>query len=82
MSVTCGEFVKKASEYRAHAAECRGLAAKMDLGEARDQLIAMARHWDQLAAERTQLITRHPELALDGEHNEERDEDRGDAPPA
>jgi hypothetical protein len=72
--------VKKASEYRAHAIECRGLAAKMDLGDARDQLIAMARHWDQLAAERTQLITRHPELALDGEHAEERDEP-SDAPP-
>lgn len=63
--------MKKASEYRAHAEECRSLAAKMDLGDARDQLLTMARHWEQLAAERAELIGRHPELALAGEHDEE-----------
>ncbi len=63
--------MKKASEYRLHAAECRALAAKMDLGERREQLLAMGAHWDRMAVERTQLITRHPELALKGEYEEE-----------
>ena len=58
--------MKKASEYCQHAAECRYLAGKMELGEPRDQLLAMARHWDRLASERADLITRHPELILDG----------------
>ena len=63
--------MKKASEYRAHAEECRQLASKMDLGEQRDQLLGMARHWDDLARDRARLIANHPELALDGEHDEE-----------
>jgi len=63
--------MKKASDYRLHARECRALAAKMDLGEPRDQLLAMARHWDQLAEERAELVRRHPELAIDGELEEE-----------
>ncbi|MDB5441717.1 MAG: hypothetical protein JWP86_2779 [Phenylobacterium sp.] len=63
--------MKKASEYRHHARECRELAAKMELGEQRDQLLNMARHWENLAKDRTALIGLHPELALDGEHAEE-----------
>ena len=43
--------MKKASEYRAHAEECRQLASKMDLGEQRDQLLGMARHWDGIVAD-------------------------------
>jgi hypothetical protein len=64
--------LKKASEYRQHAEECRLLAAKMDLGEQREQLLGMARHWDQLAADRTALVRGHPGLALAGERAEER----------
>jgi hypothetical protein len=63
--------VKKASEYRRHAEECRALAKNMKAGEQRDQLLEMARTWDNLAAERIELIRRHPELALGGEHEEE-----------
>jgi len=63
--------MKKASEYRLHAAECRQLAAKMELGEQREQLLGMARHWDELAQDRTNLIRLHPELALEGEEDEE-----------
>jgi hypothetical protein len=63
--------MKKASEYRLHAEECRQLASKMALGEQRDQLLSMARHWDTLAEDRTALIRLHPDLALDGEHDEE-----------
>ncbi|MFC3068962.1 hypothetical protein [Phenylobacterium soli] len=63
--------MKKASEYRLHAEECRALAAQMELGEKRDQLISMAAHWDRMAIERAELIARHPELAMEGEREEE-----------
>jgi hypothetical protein len=43
----------------------------MDLGDQREQLLSMAKHWDDLAADRAALISSHPELALDGEHAEE-----------
>ena len=58
--------MKKASEYRQHATDCRQLAAGVE-GVQRDQLIEMAATWDRLAAERADLIRRHPELALAGE---------------
>jgi hypothetical protein len=63
--------MKKASEYRQHAVECRHLAAAMQSGEQRDQLLAMAETWDLLAADRSALVQRHPELALSGEYDEE-----------
>jgi hypothetical protein len=50
--------MKKASEYRQHADECRSLAARMEVGEHRDQLLKMAATWDQLAAERAQRAKR------------------------
>jgi hypothetical protein len=58
--------VKKASEYRQHAIECRQLASGVQ-GVQRDQLIEMAATWDRLAEERAELIQRHPELTLTGE---------------
>jgi len=64
--------MKKASEYRQHAQECRDLAAKMERDQGREQLLAMAEHWDKLAQDRVELISKHPELARDGEHEEER----------
>lgn len=64
--------MKKASEYRQHAKECRDLAAQMGSVEQRDQLLGMADHWEKLAADRLALISRHPELAHLGEHEEER----------
>jgi hypothetical protein len=62
--------VKKASEYRRHAVECRQLAADVQ-GVQKDQLLEMATTWERLAAERSELVSRHPELALDGEQPEE-----------
>ena len=62
--------MKKASEYRQHAAECRALANQMQ-GQQREQLLEMARTWDKLAEDRSNLIRRHPEVALKGEHREE-----------
>ncbi len=63
--------MKKASEYRQHAEECRQLANRMEHGEHRDQLLEMAATWDRLAAERSDLIRRHPDLALVGEQAED-----------
>ncbi len=64
--------MKKASEYRQHARECRALAATMASDEQRAQMLQMAAHWDQLAGDRLALIDRHPELAHEGEQDEER----------
>ena len=44
--------MKKASEYRQYAADCRTLAAKMDTDEERQQLLRMADQWEQLAEDR------------------------------
>lgn len=63
--------MKKASEYRQHAEECRALAARMEVGEHRDQLLEMAATWDRLATERSELVRRHPEMGMEGEHREE-----------
>jgi hypothetical protein len=63
--------MKKASEYREHAQECRAMAKQMKPGPQQDQLLEMARTWDRLADERSDLIRRHPELAIKGEHEEE-----------
>lgn len=63
--------MKKASEYRRHAQECRALARGMPLGPKRDQLLEMAVTWDNLAAERSDFVIRHPELAMADEHDEE-----------
>ncbi|HEV2565447.1 MAG TPA: hypothetical protein VGU19_10220 [Microvirga sp.] len=54
--------MKTAAEYRKHADECRDLAKQMPEGEQRNQLLEMARTWDNLAKEREQLVRRHPEL--------------------
>ena len=66
-----GAGMKKASEYRQHAQQCRELARRMAPGEQRDQLLEMATTWEKLAAERSELVRRHPELGLKGEHEEE-----------
>jgi hypothetical protein len=63
--------MKKASEYREHADQCRDLAKRMAPGEQRDQLLEMATTWEKLAAERSDLIRRHPELSIGDEHAEE-----------
>ena len=68
----------KASEYRQHAAECRALAQSMEHGEQRNQLLEMALTWDKLADDRSDLVRRHPGLALEGEHQEETRRSKGD----
>jgi hypothetical protein len=40
-------------------------------GEQREQTMDMARIWDKLAEDRSDLVRRHPDLALGNEHQEE-----------
>jgi hypothetical protein len=56
-----GQGMKKASEYRQHADECRALAKQVPEGEQRDQLLEMARTWDRLADDREAPAQKHPE---------------------
>ena len=63
--------MKKASEYRQHAQECRDLAKGVLEGDERRHLLDLAATWDKLAWERSELVRRHPELGLRGEHDEE-----------
>src|SRR5512146_3093406 len=51
-----GASVKKASEYRSHADECRAMARKVATADQRAQLMTMAETWDELAAEREQRL--------------------------
>jgi hypothetical protein len=62
--------MKKASEYRQHAEECRALAWTTPVGKQRDQRLEMAASWDMLAVERSELVRRHPELAVQGQPGE------------
>ena len=62
--------MKKASEYREHAEECRTLGKQMQ-GEHRDQLLDIAETWDKLAQDRSDLVRRHPDLGRPAEHSEE-----------
>lgn len=55
--------MNKASEYRKHAAECRQLAGIMD-GEQKQLMLEMASTWERLAQERSELVRRHPEVAV------------------
>jgi hypothetical protein len=58
--------VKKASEYRQHAKECRTLAAQAVSEEHRKQLSAMADTWDALALEREKTAAQNSDFASPG----------------
>ena len=62
--------MKKASEYRKHAEECRVLAQSMKDSPQREQLLEMARNWDQMARDRDRLARLHPEIALEDKPSE------------
>jgi hypothetical protein len=55
--------MKKASEYRRHAEECRALAASAAVPEHRDQLLHMASTWDMLAEQREAELARQERIA-------------------
>lgn len=71
--------MKKASEYRQHAQECRALAAAMESVEQRTLMLQMAEHWEKLSLDRAALIARNPDAAHDGEHAEEHGRSAGQA---
>lgn len=54
--------MKTAAEYKKHAEECGVLATQVPEGEQRNQLLEMARTWDNLARDREKLVRNHPEL--------------------
>jgi hypothetical protein len=66
--------MKKASEYREHIEECRALAKHMQ-GEQRELILSIATTWEKLAEDRSALVRRHPELGIEGEHQEEMQRD-------
>lgn len=51
--------MKKISEYRLHAEECRLLAERADSPGHRDMLLSMAATWDALADGRKRNLARH-----------------------
>jgi hypothetical protein len=54
--------MKTAAEYRTHAEECRALTKQVPEGEQRNQLLEMAKTWDNLARDREKLVHNRPEL--------------------
>lgn len=54
----------KTSEYREQAAQCRRLAAQMDLPEHREQLLQMAATWEAMAEEREALLRSEAKPAI------------------
>ncbi len=63
--------MRKSSEYRAHAQECLALAKRMKASTQADALRQMAVDWEEMAVYRAKLIALHPELAKEGELQEE-----------
>ena len=58
--------MKKASEYRQHAQECRALARNAKADEHRFQLLKMAETWEALAAERERVVRERARAGMSG----------------
>lgn len=56
--------MRKSSDYRKHADECRALAKGMKQAEQREQLLAMAQTWERLADQRDITSRSEAEMAL------------------
>jgi hypothetical protein len=56
--------VKKASEYREHADECRQMAARTQNDEHKAMLAKMAETWEALALEREAKMARDKRMAV------------------
>ena len=56
--------MQQLQEYRAHAAECRSMAAQMQARNLRTQMLEMAAHWEQLAADREMRLAAEREIIL------------------
>ena len=55
----CSPLMKTASDYRQHAEDCRKLARQLPAGQQREQLLEMAKTWDELALSRERQIRRY-----------------------
>jgi hypothetical protein len=55
--------MKKVSEYREHAEECRALARRSKSSADRDMLLNMATTWDSLADDRIKSAERQERIA-------------------
>jgi hypothetical protein len=55
--------MRKASEYKQHADECRMLARSAKAQEHREMLLTMAETWDKLAEERHKTAARQQRIA-------------------
>ncbi len=54
--------MKKAEDYRAHAVECRRLAAAAQDHKTREQLVKMADTWESLAKDREIELARQERI--------------------
>jgi len=54
--------MKKAEDYRAHARECRDMAANARDGKTQDMLLKMADTWDSLAQDRDIQLARQERI--------------------
>jgi hypothetical protein len=48
--------VQQVEEFRKHAEECRVMASRMRNAVQREQFLALAKQWDDLAGEREKLL--------------------------
>ncbi|MGC1359424.1 MAG: hypothetical protein WA851_27225 [Xanthobacteraceae bacterium] len=59
--------MRKVSEYKQHAAECRQMAAKIRDQDQKKQLEEMAEAWTMLATERARQLAKQNERLVDPE---------------
>jgi hypothetical protein len=59
--------MRKITDYRNHAEECRAMAAKAANDEQRDTLLDMDRTWDMLAGERERALEQKERIQALGE---------------
>ena len=72
--------MKKASEYRHHAQECRQLARGAQNPGQRAQLLDMAQTWEYLAKDREVLLREQADLDKYAMRSDERDDPNRDGP--
>jgi hypothetical protein len=65
----------KLDECERHAQECRDLAEKMHDAEVHDQLLEMARIWESMVRESSELVGEPPHFAVEDDGDIERDGD-------
>ena len=64
--------MRTVAEYQKHAEECRALAKNVPAGDAREQLLEMARTWEVLAQERRRALRNEAALKNPPDVDDER----------